>query len=76
MERKHERMIKKYGAYICVKVVWLHEELGQGSRTMSDDLDYHENTIIAMSGTGHAIREHDEELFYNLVEQIEDEGLR
>lgn len=70
MERKHKRMIKKYGAYICVKALLLNEGLGQGSRTIAFDLGYQENTVVAMLDTASVIREHDEELFYNLVKQI------
>ena len=70
MKRKYKSNIDKHGTLRCIQALYMNEYLGNGARTIGDDLGVTTRQAQAMLDTADAIREHDSELFNNTIEKL------
>ena len=73
MKRKHKINIKKHGTLRCIQAFYMNRYIGNGARTIGDDLGVTTRQVEAMIGTAEAIEEHDSETFDNTIEKLIDE---
>lgn len=76
IKRKYKINIKKHGTLRCIQAFYMNVYLGNGARTIGDDLDVTTRQAEAMIETAEAIEEHDSESFYKTIKKLKDERFR